>query len=88
MIKNKQTYTPTYAFPVFLNLNNRPCLIVGGGVIAVRKATDLIDAGANVTVIAEAPIDEIEKLTVEKIKQVANTHLIKKNRTIGEIIPE
>jgi predicted Zn-dependent peptidase len=33
-------------------------------------------------------IDEIEKLTAEKIKQVANTYLIKKNRTIGEIIPE
>lgn len=33
-------------------------------------------------------IDEIEKLTAEKIKQVANKYLIKKHRTIGEIIPE
>ncbi len=33
-------------------------------------------------------IDDIEKLSPETIKQAANTYLIKKNRTIGEIIPE
>jgi predicted Zn-dependent peptidase len=33
-------------------------------------------------------IDKVEALTAEKVKQVANTYLVKKNRTIGEIIPE
>jgi predicted Zn-dependent peptidase len=33
-------------------------------------------------------IDEIEELTAEKIKQVANRYLMNKHRTIGEIIPE
>jgi predicted Zn-dependent peptidase len=33
-------------------------------------------------------IDRVEALTAEKVKQVANKYLVKKNRTIGEIIPE
>lgn len=33
-------------------------------------------------------IDRVEALTAEKVKQVANTYLVNKNRTIGEIIPE
>ena len=33
-------------------------------------------------------IDRVEALTAGEIKQTANKYLIKKNRTIGEIIPE
>lgn len=33
-------------------------------------------------------IDRVEALTADEIKQTANKYLIKKNRTIGEIIPE
>jgi predicted Zn-dependent peptidase len=33
-------------------------------------------------------IDRVETLTAEEIKQAANKYLVKKNRTIGEIIPE
>lgn len=38
--------------PIFLNLTNRLCLIVGGGSVAARKAELLILSGAKVTVIA------------------------------------
>ncbi len=39
-------------FPIFINLQNRPCLVVGGGNIASRKIQPLLNAGARVTVIA------------------------------------
>lgn len=46
--------------PVFLNLEGRPCLVVGGGNIAWEKAERLIDAGARVTMVAPevAPVPE------------------------------
>ncbi|HSC81362.1 MAG TPA: siroheme synthase CysG [Chitinolyticbacter sp.] len=39
-------------FPIFLDLNAQPCLVVGGGEVALRKVTLLLQAGARVTVVA------------------------------------
>lgn len=38
--------------PIFVQLEGKPCLVVGGGEVALRKVQPLIDAGAPVTVIS------------------------------------
>lgn len=39
-------------YPIFLNLQERPCIVVGGGRVAERKVKGLLDCGARVTVIS------------------------------------
>ena len=39
-------------FPLFVELGDRPCLVVGGGPVAARKAAMLREFGAAVTVVA------------------------------------
>ena len=41
-----------FGYPVMLDLTDVPVLLVGGGVIASRKAAQLLDAGARLTVVA------------------------------------
>jgi len=38
--------------PIFVDIKNKPCLIVGGGAVAARKADLFIKSGAEVTVIS------------------------------------
>lgn len=42
---------PKY-YPIYLNINERKCVVVGGGEVAYRKACGLKEAGANVIVIS------------------------------------
>jgi uroporphyrin-III C-methyltransferase/precorrin-2 dehydrogenase/sirohydrochlorin ferrochelatase len=43
---------PMNHLPIFLNLKTRPCLIVGGGKVAARKAALLTQAGATLRIVA------------------------------------
>ena len=42
----------TTYYPVFLNLNGRRCVVIGGGQIAEGKVLKLIDSGAKIVVIS------------------------------------
>lgn len=49
-------------FPMFVDMTERECLIVGGGKVAYRKVIVMLDFGAKVTVVAEDICDELRKL--------------------------
>ncbi len=40
-------------YPIFLELGGRRAVVIGGGSVAIRKAQNLLDAGARLIVVAE-----------------------------------
>lgn len=57
-------------YPVFLDVRDRPCVVVGGGRVAERKALSLFDAGASVTVVSPQLTPGLHELTAKgKIAQ-------------------
>jgi precorrin-2 dehydrogenase/sirohydrochlorin ferrochelatase len=56
-------------YPVYLDIENRNCLVVGGGSVGTRKVLTLLACGANVTVVSTA--------VTEKLKELSNNGLIK-----------
>jgi precorrin-2 dehydrogenase/sirohydrochlorin ferrochelatase len=49
-------------FPVCLNINEKSCVVVGGGSVAARKAKSLLACGAKVTVISPVLTDVLQSL--------------------------
>jgi len=49
-------------FPIFLNIENQPCLVIGGGDVATRKVRQLLNAHAKVRLVARKLCEEIEEL--------------------------
>lgn len=48
--------------PIFLDLTDRKCLVVGGGEVAARKIATLVQAGADVLVVSPTVTDAIAEL--------------------------
>ncbi len=47
-------------YPIFLKLDNKKVLIIGGGLIALQKLKGLLNTEAKITIIAPHIIDEIK----------------------------
>ncbi len=48
--------------PVFLKMNGRPCLVVGGGNIALEKIRVLLECDTAISAVAPQALGEIEQL--------------------------
>ena len=50
------------SYPAYMLIEKQPCLVVGGGRVALRKSEKLISCGATVTVIATESISKLKTL--------------------------
>ena len=53
-------------YPVFLDLNGRRCVVIGGGNVALRKVKPLLDSGALVEVISPRLCSGLKQLENDK----------------------
>ncbi len=64
-------------YPVFLNVSDRKCVVVGGGQVALRKVKMLLEHGANVEVISPDLCPGLDKLAENgKIKALQRRYQI------------
>lgn len=56
-------------FPLFLKLTGRKVLVVGGGKVAAAKLKGLLDAGADVTLVAPEVVSEIEQAPITIVRR-------------------
>ena len=55
--------------PLFIKIKHRPCLVVGGGRVAARKARVLLARGARLTIVAPLLCDELSALQSQFVWQ-------------------
>ena len=62
-------------YPLFLEMDHRRCVVIGGGAVAERKVAGLVAAGADVTVISPALSDGLrEPLATGAVRHVAHEY--------------
>ncbi|CAE6901401.1 bifunctional precorrin-2 dehydrogenase/sirohydrochlorin ferrochelatase [Vibrio sp. B1FLJ16] len=70
-------------FPLFLDLINKPVLVVGGGEVASRKVEALLKAGADVTIVSPTLVEYLSKLAKEHqltwIQRFYSSDIVTKN---------
>lgn len=53
----------TRLFPIYLNLEGKPCLVIGGGLVALRKVENLLECGAKVSLVSPEAENKISRLS-------------------------
>ncbi|MFC1715314.1 bifunctional precorrin-2 dehydrogenase/sirohydrochlorin ferrochelatase [Candidatus Poribacteria bacterium] len=61
-------------FPINLNLRGRKCLVVGGGRVAERKVSSLLQCGAEIWIVSPKLTEKLGKLIKEDKINFAGTH--------------
>ena len=56
-------------YPIYLRLGGKPVLVVGAGRVGLRKTRGLLEAGAQVTVVAPRGQPAFEKLAVRRLRR-------------------
>lgn len=64
-------------YPIIMDLTGQKCLVVGGGEVALRKATSLVEAGAEVTIIAPD--------LHPSLRELGNTRIQERSQREGDI---
>ncbi len=60
---NRKTSKAITYYPIFINLKERKCVVVGGGNVALRKVKALLDCGAKVAVVSPKPHPDIVRMS-------------------------
>jgi precorrin-2 dehydrogenase/sirohydrochlorin ferrochelatase len=67
-------------YPIFLNIKDRRCIVIGGGQVALRKVKTLLEYGATVVVISPELCTELAKLA--KSREI---HAIRRHYKTGDL---
>ena len=54
-----------FAYPIFLSIEDRKCVVVGGGKVGERKVNGLLDAGACVRVVSPEATEHLSQMARE-----------------------
>lgn len=71
-------------YPIFVELEERRVVVIGGGAVAVRKATSLLEAGARLVVVAYKPSDAMTALCTSHGAELVRDRYAK--QYIGEAV--
>lgn len=72
-------------YPIFLNIQSKKCVVVGGGEIALRKVKTLLEHGASVEVVSPVFCPELVKIS-EKGKVKSQTRNYKSQDLKGALL--
>lgn len=53
-------------YPIYIDIKDKPCIVIGGGNVAERKVISLLDAGAIVSIISPELTPALKKLVNKK----------------------